>query len=172
MIVMCNLVVKITRCLYIMIERKINALFKAISSSSKMGCLVISHWDIILTSVEKAWNTIATFYFGKYRFILHACYFLIISLEFFKAVSSLPQKEVHEEDYAEEEHGQPAANLGDDGKLVKVRARNGFIKGSLQRARTLLRVSPLQESGWLITVQRKLKIRSLQYEVQSVKRVL
>lgn len=67
------------------------ALFKAISSSPKISYLVISHWDIILTTVENARNTIATFYFGKYRFILHACYFLIISLEFFKAVSSLPQ---------------------------------------------------------------------------------
>lgn len=139
---MCDLLVKITRYLYVLIERKMYALFKAISSSPKISYLVISHWDIILTSVEKARNEIATFYFGKYRFILHACYFLIISLEFFKAVSSLPQQEVHEEDYAKEEHGQPAANLGDDGELVKVGTRNGFVKRSLQRARTLISIFP------------------------------
>lgn len=49
---------------------------------------------------------------------------------------------MHEEDYAKEEHGQPAANLGDDGELVKVRTRNGFVKRSLQRARTLISIFP------------------------------
>lgn len=62
---MCDLLVKITRYLYVLIERKMYASFKAISSSPKISYLVISHWDIILTSVEKARNEIATFYFGK-----------------------------------------------------------------------------------------------------------
>ena len=47
---------------------------------------------------------------------------------------------MHEENNAKEEHGQPAANLGDDGELVKVRTRNGFVKRSLQRARTLISI--------------------------------
>lgn len=48
---------------------------------------------------------------------------------------------MHIEDYAEEEHGQATANLSDDGEIVQVRTRNGFIWRSLQRAnisRTLL----------------------------------
>lgn len=43
---------------------------------------------------------------------------------------------MHEEDNAEEEHGQATANLGDDGEVVQVRTRNGFIKRSLQRWNT------------------------------------
>lgn len=45
----------------------------------------------------------------------------------------LPQKEVHEQDYGEEEHGQATASLSDDGEDSQVVTRNGFIKGSLQR---------------------------------------
>lgn len=47
----------------------------------------------------------------------------------------LPQKEVHEEYYAEEKHGQPAANLSDIGERVQVRTGEGFIKRSLQKAK-------------------------------------
>lgn len=32
----------------------------------------------------------------------------------------LPEKEVHEEDYGEEEHGHATADLSDDGELVQV----------------------------------------------------
>lgn len=64
---------------------------------------------------------------------------------------------MHEEDYAKEEHGQPAANLGDDGELVKVRTRNGFVKRSLQRARTLISIFFPQESGWLLQFGGNLK---------------
>lgn len=55
----------------------------------------------------------------------------------------LPHKEVHEEDYAEEEHGQATTNLGDDGEIVQVRTRDGFIRGSLQRGENINTLSNL-----------------------------
>lgn len=45
----------------------------------------------------------------------------------------LPWKEVHEEYDAEEEHGHPTADLGDDGEVLQIWTRDGLIKRSLQR---------------------------------------
>lgn len=53
-------------------------------------------------------------------------------------ILSLRQKAVHEEDYAEEEHGQPAANLCDNGEIAQVSARDGFVKRCLQRAKNVM----------------------------------
>lgn len=48
----------------------------------------------------------------------------------------LPWKEVQEENYAEEEHGQAAANLSYDVEVVQVRTRDGFTGGVwLQKAK-------------------------------------
>lgn len=51
-----------------------------------------------------------------------------------KKPNLLPWKQVHEEDYGEEEHGESTANLGDDCEVFKIRIWNGFIKRSLQKA--------------------------------------
>lgn len=40
----------------------------------------------------------------------------------------LPQKEVHEEDYSKEQHGQRAAHLSDDREPVQVGARDGIVE--------------------------------------------
>ena len=46
---------------------------------------------------------------------------------------------MHEEDDAEEEHGQATANLGDDGEVVQVRTRDGGLAWrSLQKAKIKL----------------------------------
>ncbi len=42
---------------------------------------------------------------------------------------------MHEENYTEEEHGQPTASLGDSGEGVQVRTRNGLIRRRLERAK-------------------------------------
>lgn len=46
--------------------------------------------------------------------------------------SCLPQEEVQEEDYAEEQHRQSASHLSDDRELFQVGAWDGFVERSLK----------------------------------------
>lgn len=48
----------------------------------------------------------------------------------------LPHKEMHEECDTEEQHRQTTANLCDNGEVLHVRARHGFIKRCLQRTKS------------------------------------
>ena len=64
---------------------------------------------------------------------------------------------MHEEDYAEEEHGQATANLGDDGEGFQVSRRYGLIRRSLQRAKMkhYITWTGINEDGlWWISLQR------------------
>lgn len=81
----------------------------------------------------------------------------------------LPHEEVHEEDDAEEKHGQATTDLGDDGEIVEVRAGDGYIWRSLEtgnRATLSTDMTPMTSRGrWRRTIKMAKKVRCEHWHV-------
>lgn len=54
---------------------------------------------------------------------------------------------MHEEHNAQEEHGQATASLGDDGEVLQIRTRNGFIYCDLRLKKTFQQMRQLHSAG-------------------------